>query len=170
MKSSARPLARASLAAAAGVTALYLGSVVPGVRFTLLFIAALGAAFIRMSCAGSWAWGCYAVTAALSLLLLPDKTLAIIYALLPGYYPILKLRVERVRSVSLRYGAKLAIFHAAFALVWLSARLYSPLNALLHARAVWILWAGALFVFLLYDYVLGQMILYYLRKIAGRLK
>ena len=98
MPTKTRALARSSLAAAAGVAALYLGSVLPGIKLSILFLAALGVVFVRLSCPGSWAWGCFAVTAALALLLLPDKTLALLYALLPGYYPIVKLRLERRKA------------------------------------------------------------------------
>ena len=170
MSDRTRSLARASVSAAAGTAALYLGSVIPGVRLSVLFIATLGVVFVRLSCSGAWAWGCYAVTAALALLLLPDKTLALLYALFPGYYPIAKLRLERLGSPWGRWGAKLACFHAALAVVWLLARWLTPLSELLSAAALWMLWAGALAVFLVYDFVLGQLILYYLRKFAGRIR
>ena len=170
MPTKTRALARSSLAAAAGVAALYLGSVLPGIKLSILFLAALGVVFVRLSCPGSWAWGCFAVTAALALLLLPDKTLALLYALLPGYYPIVKLRLERRKGRGIRWGLKLGVFHAAALAVWLLARSYAPLSALLTGMSLWLIWAGALAAFLVYDYVLGQIILYYLRNIAGRVR
>ena len=170
MKGKARALAYSSLAAAAGVTALYLGSIIPGARVSILCISALGTAFASLSCSARWAFCCYAVTVALSLLILPEKTMAFIYMLLPGYYPILKLRAERFGNRWLRWGLKLAVFHAAFAAAVLVGRLYAPLEVLLSGASFWLICAGALAVFLLFDYVLGIMILYYLRTISGRMR
>ena len=169
MNGKARPLARSSLAAAAGVTALYLGSILPSARISILCISALGVAFVVMNCSSRWALGCYAVTGILALLLLPEKTLAFLYLLLPGYYPIFKLRAERFGTVWMRWGMKLAVFHGAFAASVLLTRLYAPLAGMLSGRSLWFLWAAALAVFLLFDYVLGLLILYYLRSIAGRI-
>ena len=170
MRGKARALAYSSLSAAAGVTALYLGSVLPGARISILCIAALGTAFAALSCSARWALCCYAVTGVLSLLILPEKTIAFIYMLLPGYYPVFKLRAERFGNGWARWGLKLALFHAAFAAAVLIGRLYAPLAVLLSGASFWLIWAGALAVFLLFDYVLGLLILYYLRKISGRLK
>ena len=170
MSGQARALARSSLAAAAGVTALYLGSLLPAARISVLCLAAIGVAFVRMSCSARWAFGCFAVTGLLSLLLLPEKTLALLYVLLPGYYPILKLRAERYGSVWVRWAIKLAVFHAAAAAAVGLAQIFAPLGSLVSGVSVLIIWIGALAVFLVYDYVLGLLILYYLRSIAGRIR
>ena len=170
MNGKAKALARSSMAAAAGVTMLYLGSVLPSARISILCIAALGVAFVTVSCSSGWAMCCFVVTGALSLLLLPEKTLAFLYVLLPGYYPVIKIRTERFGSVWVRWGIKLIVFHVSFAASMLLSRLFAPLAELISGISFWFLWLGALAVFLLYDYVLGLLILYYLRSISGRIK
>lgn len=55
----------------------------------------------------------YAATAVLSVLLVPDKELALFYALVQGYYPALKKVLDRLRPAPLRWAAKLLCFNAA---------------------------------------------------------
>ena len=168
MNGEAKELARSSICAAVGVTALYLGSILPGARLSILCAASLGTAFTAIRCRARWALGCYAVTGVLALLLLPEKALALLYLLLPGYYPVIKLRAERFRSFWARWSLKLGVFGAAAAAAALIARLYAPLNVFFSGKAAWMLAAGSLGVFLIYDHVLGLLILFYLRKLSGR--
>ena len=168
MSSQVRSLTRSALSAAAGVTTLYIGSVLPGAKLSFLWIATLGVVFRKMSCSGWWPLGCYAVTALLSLLLLPDKTLALLYSLFMGFYPLLKLRAERLRRIWSRWAVKLGCFHVSALLLWAISRVSTSLRAAMGANALWFLWAAGLAFFLLYDYVLGQLILYYIRRFSGR--
>ena len=60
----------------------------------------------------------YATTAVLGLLLVPETELALFYALVVGYYPVLRHALRRVKPVVLRWAVKLAVFNAATALVY----------------------------------------------------
>ena len=95
MNGEAKELARSSICAAVGVTALYLGSILPGARLSILCAASLGTAFTAIRCRARWALGCYAVTGVLALLLLPEKALALMYLLLPGYWGVRRRRGRR---------------------------------------------------------------------------
>ena len=170
MPTKARAMAYASVASALGVAALYLGSVLPSARLSILCAATLGVAFVKMSCPGWWSLGCYAVTASLALLLTPDKTLPVLYTLFFGYYPIVKLRAERFSDPRIRWGVKLGAFHAALGALLLLLRSASFLPSALEDTALWLLWIGGVVFFLVYDFVLGKLFLYYLRNIAGRMK
>ena len=102
MKDKVRPLAYGSLSAAAGVLLLFLASVLPNGRLAVLCIATLCVAFIRMLSGWKWALGCYAVTAALSLLLLPSKAMPILYAAFFGYYPRILRLYSREKSQKIK--------------------------------------------------------------------
>ncbi len=168
MSGSVRSLTRSALSAAVGVVVLYLGSVLPAARLAVLCMSTLGVVFVVTSCPGAWAWGCYAVTAAAAMLLLPEKLPAVVYAVFFGYYPILKLRVERLGNNWLRWGLKLLAFNIALGVLYALWRtIFTDLTA--SALPVWALWIGANVGFAVYDYALGQMILYYLRKFSGRI-
>ena len=170
MSSSVKYLTRAAVSAAAGFVILYLCSVIPWGRLALLCAATIGVIFVRMSCSCAWALGCYAVTAALGLLLLPVKAPSLLYGAFLGYYPLIRIRIERIGSRALRVLLKLSAFNVAALLIYM---LYSRLFYDIAGNTslpLYLLWIAANGVFLLYDYALGQMILYYLRNLAGRFK
>ncbi|MGN0984724.1 MAG: hypothetical protein ACI4OI_07760, partial [Gemmiger sp.] len=60
----------------------------------------------------------YLMVSILSVLLVPDKELALFYALVIGYYPVLKRVLDRLRPAPLRWAAKLAVFNAATAVLY----------------------------------------------------
>ena len=169
MDRKSRPLAFSAVASALGVALLYLAALLPTGKLVLVAAAALNAVFLRLTFSGRWDLGCYLVTSSLGLLLLPVKIPALIYAAFLGYYPLLKLRFERIPSVFLRWTAKLCIFNAALiAVYFLALRLIGPGSSWLWQRP-WIALIAANVVFFAYDYVLQQGMLYYLRKIARRI-
>lgn len=170
MDEKAKRLARASVAAAFSVAALYLGSLIPTARLAVVCLASLGVVFVRMSCPGRWGLLCFFVSALAALLLLPDKTVAILFAAFFGYYPLLKLAAERIGNAAVRWGVKLLAFNAAAGLVyWFYRALFLSLVPRFSAVPALLFVLGNA-AFLAYDYALSQLILYYLRNIAGRIK
>lgn len=169
MTNTTRTLTRAAICAAAGVVILLLSSLLPSARLAFAAIASLGVIFIFMTSSWKWALGTYAVTAGLSLLLLPGKIPALLYACFFGFYPIIKLCAERLRRPFVRWSLKLGVFNAAFLVFYLTfvkAILFGRIGT---GRLILILLVSNL-VFLIYDYALKKLILFYLRKIAGRVK
>ena len=116
-----------------------------------------------------WAFSTYGACAVLSLLLVPDKQTALIYALFFGYYPALYALLGRISKKPLRYAAKLAVFNlAAAAEVLLSVYVlalpiesffvfgrYTPVLLLVLANIV----------FLVYDFALDGLIITYMRRL-----
>ncbi len=120
-----------------------------------------------------WAFGCYGVTAALVLLLAPDREAALIYTLFFGYYPALFAVLGRIRSKPLRYGVKLLIFNGAAVTEALLALylLGAPIESIsflgpFTAPALLLL---ANVVFFLYDRALEGLIATYFRRLHPRL-
>ncbi len=169
MNGRAKNLALASLGTALGVVLLYLGSVLPTGRLVFLCVTSLGTVFVFLNGGVRWGLGSYAATSLLSLLLLPQKGMALLFTALAGYYPMVKLWLERKPSPWLRWGGKLLLFNAVFALLFFLASGVFSLN-LGGTLPVWLLFVLANAAFLLYDWALGCCILFYLRKIAGRIR
>ena len=169
MSDPVKSLTRSALSAAAGVVVLYLGSVLPSARLAVLCLSTLGVVFIATSCRTAWAWGCYLVTGGIALLLLPEKMPAVLYTAFFGYYPIVKLRLERLENPWLRWLLKLFSFNLAAAVLYIVYRAVftAPLAS---ALPVWALFLAGNAAFAAYDFALSQMILYYLRKLSGRIK
>ena len=165
MKENSKALAYGAVSAALGTVILYLGSVLPSARLALLCISSLGVILMALRFDGRRALAVYAVTAALALLVLPGKAMALAYALLPGWYPLIKLRLERLKTAMQRYAAKFLAANVVLLPAFLLGRSYFAAMPL----PLWQILVAGEAVFLLYDYALTQIILLYMRKIAGRI-
>ena len=60
----------------------------------------------------------YAATALLALLLVPEPELSLFYALALGPYPVVRVRLERLRPLPVRWAVKFLCFNAAVAAVY----------------------------------------------------
>jgi hypothetical protein len=123
-----------------------------------------------MSCSPVWAAGCYGVTSVLALLLLPEKAPALAYTVLLGYYPLIRLFTERIADPWIRTAIRLSVFNAAAALTYFVFRSFFCSLIDPAGLPVYLLWITGNAAFLVYDYALGQMMLYYVRKLSGRFK
>ena len=181
MSKRTKALARAGLAAALGVTLLYLAGIFPSGKLALICAAGILTAFVRMDAGVPWSVGCFAATAVLALLLLPQKSVGLLYAAFLGYYPILKYALERLRKTSLRWLCKLAVFNLAFlsmlylgafavAGVLLPGGEWPAMLASAEQGTMPLLILGGNAVFVLYDIALTRVILFYFRRVSGKLK
>ncbi len=92
---------------------LMLGTNIPVMLYTVP--AAVGLLFIvpAFELNLKWAFLCYAATSVLSLVLPTEREALIMFIGLLGYYPILKILIERLRSRVLGTAVKLACFNLA---------------------------------------------------------
>lgn len=118
----------------------------------------------------------YLTVSVLGVLLVPDKELALFYALVMGYYPILKTRLDRLHPAALRWAAKLAVFNLAtlalYALllaVFSSPALMEELAGMGGALLAAMLAVGNL-AFLLCDRALVGLAMVYRRLLRPKLK
>ncbi len=121
-----------------------------------------------------WAFGSYGATAALCLLLAPDKEAALIYLLFFGYYPALFAVLGRIKNAVLRWGAKLLVFNgAAVGEVLLATYVLGiPWEDIPFLPMPWgmtALLALANVVFVLYEFTLAGLIREYYRRMHGKL-
>lgn len=59
----------------------------------------------------------YVCVSILAVLFVPETELALFYVLVMGYYPVLRVRLNRIKSKVLRWILKFAIFNAATVVV-----------------------------------------------------
>ena len=167
-KSSTRMMALCAVLSALGVVLLYLGSFIEVLDLSVALLASLAIVVLVIERGGVYPWMTYGVTALLSLLLLPNKVPALVYACFMGFYPILKEKIEGLRLRPVRLLIKLSLFNLSVLLMWLLARAIMgevPLGA--HVAVIAALLNG---VFLFYDYALSVLITSYLRVWRRRLK
>lgn len=157
--------------AALGVILLYLGSLVEVLDISMAVIASLLCVVAVIEYGGGAPWMIYGVTAILSLVLLPNKTPAALYAIFFGFYPVLKEKFEKCNRV-MAWVLKEITFNAAMVVVGLVAVfvLLGPDNALVNPLAIGVAVVLCEIVFVLYDVAMTRLITFYLVTLRSRFK
>lgn len=161
-------LSISAILSALGVVILLMGSIIQILDLSMAVIASIIIIYAVIELRGFWPYLIYAVTAFLSLLLLPDKFVAVVYAIFCGYYPALKFIFEKKLSRIPEWIVKLIVFNVALSLVaFISIKLLNiPANELSFG---WLLYLGGNFVFVVYDLALTNLISFYFFKLRRRL-
>jgi len=154
--------------AAVSVVIMYLGSFIEVLDMSVAVAASLIAAVIVIEYGAPSAWSVYGVSAILSLLLLPQKFPAVMYAFFFGYYPIIKEKLERIKLKLLSWGIKALIFVAATAAIVLFVTLFTPDAPKGVLTAVFALLA--FLTLFLYDVALTRVISFYIWRLRHRFK
>ncbi len=160
-----------AMLSALGVVLLWLGSAVEVVDISMAVLASLLCVFAVIEYGGSAPWLVFGVTATLSVLLLPQKTPALMYLLFFGYYPILKEKLEK-RSRLTAWILKEVIFNLALALLLVLSHFLLFTGASLGSMMTYylILIGIAELAFPLYDVALTRLISLYLFRLRKRFR
>ncbi len=154
---------------ALGVVLLYLGSIIEVVDISMAVLASLACVFATIEYGKSAPWLVFAVTAVLSVILLPNKSPALMYTLFFGYYPILKEKFEKCGRVLCRV-LKEIVFNIALVLIFIVMKFLLMLPAglpiMLYLTALVLCEA----VFILYDIALTRLISFYVYRLRSRFK
>ena len=158
-----------AMLAALGVLFLSLGSLIEVLDITAAVIASLLCVYAVIEIGGAYPWLIWLVTSTLALLLLPQKTPAVFYALFLGFYPIVKEKLERLPR-GLAWLLRLVIFHVALGGILLAMRLFFPDQLDMGGLwwMPWALYAASVACFVLYDVALTRVITYYLVRLRKR--
>ncbi|MBQ9086749.1 MAG: hypothetical protein IJY47_06140 [Clostridia bacterium] len=168
-KMQTKKLTVCAMLSALGVVLLWLGSAVEVVDISMAVIASLCCVFAVIEYGGSAPWLVFLVTGVLSLVLLPQKTPAIMYLLFFGYYPILKEKLEKKRRL-VSWIAKEIIFNVALVLMLVISRLLLVGS---QTEPLWIFAAVAVLAeitFPIYDLALTRLISFYLFRLRKRFR
>ena len=161
-----------AMLSALGVVILGLGAVIEVLDITVAVLASLLVTYAVIEIGGPYPWLIWVVTSVIALLLLPLKTPVLFYALLAGYYPILKQKIEKKMARLPAWSLKLSIFAASLAIMWATMWLFAP--ALLETTGGWVMIAITLVLgvvsFVLYDLCLSRLIIRYFAKWQNRFR
>ncbi len=154
-----------------GVVFLGIGAFIEVLDLTAAAMASFLVIFAVLEMKGKYPYFIYAATALLSFLLLPLKTPALFYAVLFGYYPILKQKLEVHLRRPIAWLIKILFCNAVLALlVFLLEKIFMPGVPILgegygHG---WLLLCTP--VFILYDIALTRLITFYIFRLRKRLR
>ncbi|MBQ3003763.1 MAG: hypothetical protein IJD82_08530, partial [Clostridia bacterium] len=161
-----KAVATSGVLAALAVVILLLGSLIELLDLSAAAMASLVIMVAVIDLGIGYAAGVYAVAAVLSVLLFP-KTATIVFAAFVGYYPIVKVYLDRIKPRLLQYTVKLVLFNTfLFAILWL-------VEQLLGAGNDWSALGVPLYVlgnltFLVFDLAIARLSLFYIHKIKRR--
>ena len=145
--------------AAGSLVLLWLASVAPSGRLGLTAAAGLFPMAATMAAGRTAGLLCWAAASILGLLLLPDKGVALMYLVFLGLYPVVKSRLEQLKSRTAEWAGKLAYFNAALTLLWFAFReLFLPALPEWMSAQAWVLYLAGNVIFILYDIALSRLI------------
>ncbi len=171
-KNDTKRLTVCAMLSALGVVLLYLGSLIEVLDISMAVIASLTCVIAVIEYGKGAPWSIYGVTSLLSLILLPNKTPAAMYAIFFGFYPILKEKFEK-RNKVLSWVLKEIVFNVCLVLMGIAMYFLTTTgdNTLFSSPtflALMIL--AAELVFVLYDIALTRLISFYIISIRHRFK
>ncbi len=164
---STKKIALTAILSALAVVFLLLGSFLETVTLSAAAIASLLTVVAVCELGYSYAFSVWAIASILGLLLLPIKDPVLYFACFFGYYPIVKSLAEKIKS-KLSYLIKLGVFTAAYILTaFVGIKLFAP-----EADVIKYLLIGfplLLIIFLVFDFALTRLIIYYQKSLRKRL-
>jgi hypothetical protein len=169
---STKTLAVCAMLSALGVVLLYLGAFIEVLNLSAAVFASFVCIIAVAEYGGSAPWLIYGVVSALSLMLLPNKLPAVYFALFFGFYPILKAKLDKINSVVAWLLKEIVFNISLFLIIALSIFVFGLQNNDLIGGGLmlWALIALSEIVFVLYDIVLGRLVVFYKVKLRKRLK
>lgn len=179
MKKSSYRIALGGIIAALCTVIMFFTGVIPLGVYALPAAAGVLLVVLVMEANMRWALLTYAVVAILSLFITPDMEAKLMFLFFLGYYPIIKAKLEQIRSRALEWAVKLAIFNASVVLAYLAiihvvgmADVIQELGSFGRWSPLVLLGLGNI-TFVLYDVAITRLISMYIHhrpKILGRFK
>ena len=168
MKKQTRVITFCAVLAALSVVILLLGSVIAVADLTAAAIASFAVVLVVCELGLVPAFALYAVTAVLSMILLPYKSPAFYYALFLGYFPIIKSifekKLPRLAAIAMKLASGVSVLIANV----LIAAYIGGLTEYLGWYGVGFVALGAVVV-VVYDIALTRLILLYEGSLRKRL-
>lgn len=179
MKKTSFDLALSGILCASCVIMMFLVGVFPALLYVFPMICGLIMYVVYYECGTKIALAAFVSVSLMSLLLSPDKESAVLFVAFFGYYPILKVHIDPLKSKTLKLLIKLISFNFSIvASYWLLMNVFSLVDVTdfvgEHSQTlIWAFLAVANVVFLMYDYALLRVALLYrvkLRKLVFKRK
>lgn len=112
------PIAFCGIVAGLCVAVMLGGSVLPLATFCAPALSGALLVPVLIECGARAAWLTWLAVSLICVLTVPDPEMAFAFLFLLGYYPLLKVRLDRIRPAVLRWGVKLAVWNGAIAAMY----------------------------------------------------
>ena len=167
MKNDTKKLLISAILSAASVAVMYIGCLTP-LDYTAIAMTSMAVVLAVIELNGKYPILIYVVTSILSIIILPNKASAVLYAMFFGFYPILKAVFERRHPV-VAWILKFSLFNTCLLLIItiVSHVLFLEDTGLIMKISVILI--GNV-TFLLYDIAFSHLIILYVVKLRAKLK
>ncbi|MCI2106292.1 MAG: hypothetical protein LKK00_06165 [Intestinimonas sp.] len=160
-RAGARRVAQTAMMTGLSLLILWLSCLIPSGKLGIVAAAGLAPAAATVSGGVGAGLLCYAGTALLSLLLLPDKANALLYLIFFGLYPMVKCGIEQLRRFWPELLLKLLFFNGVLSACWFLLRWILMAEAVLSNVALWVVYLLGNVIFLFYDFGFSRLITFY---------
>lgn len=155
---------------------MFLAGIMPIFYLILPMIAGVLLMIIAEEVDISWAWLTYISVSLLSMFITADKEAALVFIMLFGHYPILRLYLHKLKFRVIRYIMKLLIFNiCTLAYFYVTVFLFGIEQMLEDMNDIGkyggaVLLGLANIVFVLYDFNLGAVYILYLKRLMPKFR
>lgn len=170
MNTKTKRITTAAMLAALQLVLLYLGTVMPSWKLAVTALAGIINAAVLIECGVASSILSFVAVSVLGAVILPQKSIALMYIVFFGYYPLMKSAAEHVSSRVLEWLVKLVVFNFACIICWTALRYGFITDIALPDIALALWWIGLNVVFVLYDIGLSRLINLYIQRIHKNLK
>lgn len=167
MKTNTKKLAVSAILSAASVALMYIGCLTP-LDYTAIALASAAVVFAVIELNGKYPLLIYLTTSVLSILILPNKSSALMYTMFFGFYPIFKAMFERLHYI-ITWILKFSLFNTCLLLLITVTTYILHLDDAEFTMHIVVILLGNV-TFFLYDIAFSQMITLYLVKLRAKFK
>lgn len=165
----ARSIALNGILGALAVICLLLAAVLPTGRISMYSLSSFFIAVSIIEGGIGIGWIFYLVTGLLAFIVIPEKSVVILYVIFFGIYGIVKYYVEKINNIVVEYMLKFVYFNACVTIALFVIKGIFQFDKFDKAP-FWLVLIIAEVVFFLYDFVYTLFINYYVSKIRSKLK
>lgn len=166
-------VAFSSIFAALALSMMFAGSLFPFADYSAVAIGGLFLVPIVIDVGRRYATIAYFASAILGLIIVPNKEIALFYAIFFGYYPILKSVFESCKNKIVEFVLKFAVFNltmiAAFLISINLLEISKEEYVIFDVYLPWLFLIMGNIVFILYDFCLTKMIILYINVIREKI-
>lgn len=171
MMKKSKQIAVSGVLSALSVVLMFLGSVISPLSYIMPLLSGLLMIIAVENMNRKTAVTIYACVSVLSLFLLSDKECALFYIAFFGYYPIIKSDIDKIRNKLLLWFVRAVIFNVSIIANQLICVyvFHIPFDDFLGKWGIALLLLLANVLFVLYEKLLGMLILLYQKKYKSRI-
>lgn len=164
-----RRIALAGVFGALSITMMFTGGILPLATFAAPAMAGLFIVPIAIEYGRKTGYLLYAAVSLLSLFLVPDREMSLIFIFLLGFYPLLKVRLERIRPRWAGWAVKMTVFNVCVCSMYALLLFVFRLDAVVaeldsHLYIALLLGMGNL-TFIVYDIAVRRVVALYCARL-----